>query len=417
MKKDLKTFFPWALYDWANSAFPTLITTFIFSTYFTEKVAINKIVGTHQWGDAIALAGLIIAITSPVFGAIADHEGRRKPWLFIFTLLCIVGSALLWTVHPHPNAAQWALTWVVVGTIGLEVGMVFYNAMLSDLAPESHTGRWSGWAWGIGYFGGLTALVIALFVFIKGDVSWLHLDTNSSEQIRIVGPFVALWFALFSWPLFVFTPDRPSTGLGLITAARRGVLKLISTLISLRNLKEIFKFLVARMLYIDGLNTVFSFGGIYAAGTFGMNIGEVIQFGIAMNVAAGLGAIAFAWLDDFRGAKPTVLISLVILIVCATGMLITHSKLHFWLLGMGLSICVGPVQAASRSLLIHIAPKEIITEMFGLYAFSGKATAFIGPWLLGLVTLYTNSQRWGMATVLGFFIVGGLILLSVRTSR
>lgn len=178
--------------------------------------------------------------------------------------------------------------------------------------------------------------------------------------------------------------------------------------------KAILIFLIARMFYIDGLITVFSFGGIYAAGQFNMPISEVIQFGIAMNIAAGLGAAIFGWLDDARGPKLTILVSLLLMILCGIGILLVHQKIWFWVLGMGLSLGVGPVQAASRSLLIRMSPTELITELFGLYNFSGKATAFAGPWVLALVTHWSNSQRVGLSTVFFFMCIGAILLLFVK---
>jgi MFS transporter, UMF1 family len=414
MIRKRKGIIAWCIYDWANSAFPTVIMTFVFSTYFTKSVAKNTFLGTAQWGHAVALAGIIIAMTSPIFGAVADHQGRRKPWLAFFTLVCIVASAMLWYTKPHVSDVTWALSWSVLGIIGFEIGMVFYNAMLSDLAPKNYLGRISGWAWGLGYFGGLASLLIVLFVFIDGHGLWLHLNIKTAEQIRINGPFVALWFILFAWPLFLWTPDRSPTGIPCKTALFKGFKSLYQTLLEVRKNKEILKFLLSRIFYIDGLNTIFAFGGIYAAGTFGMTFAEVIQFGIAMNIAAGLGAIGFAWLDDYKGAKLTVLISLVIMIICGSTMLLVHSKLLFWIFGMGLSLCVGPVQAASRSLMVRLSPKHLVTELFGLYAFSGKATAFLGPWILGTVTLAFNSQRIGMSIVMVFLLIGGLILTRVK---
>ena len=407
----------WCIYDWANSAFPTIIMTFVFATYFTKSVAKNTFLGTAEWADAIALAGIIIAISSPIFGAIADHEGRRKPWLAFFTILCIISSALLWYTRPISSDVSWALSWAVLGIIGFEIGMVFYNSMLSDLAPKNYLGRISGWSWGLGYFGGLTSLLIVLFVFVDGHGLWPHLDIKTAEQIRISGPFVALWFLIFAWPLFAWTPDRPSSGIGYRKAISQGLKSLYKTLITVKQHKEVLKFLLARIFYIDGLTTIFAFGGIYAAGTFGMSFAEVIQFGIAMNVAAGLGAMAFAWLDDYKGAKLTILISLTVMVICGSAMLLVHSKLLFWVYGMGLSLCVGPVQAASRSLMIRLSPKELITEMFGLYAFSGKATAFMGPWILGAITLAFHSQRLGMSIVIVFLIFGALILTRVKEKK
>jgi len=408
-----KPIIAWAIFDWASSAFPTIITTFIFATYFSERVAPNKITGTALWADAIAIAGVMIAILSPVLGAVADYEGRRKPWLSLCTLAVIISACMLWAAQPQASDTHYALGCVIVGTIGLEVGMVFYNAMLSDLAPAGYIGRISGWSWGFGYLGGLTSLIVALYVFIHGEGAWLGLSENY-EYIRITGPLVGLWTLLFAWPLFVYTRDQPSTGLGFRRSVWRGLLSLKRTLSSLRNYKNVMLFLLARMLYTDGLNTVFAFGGIYAAGTFGLSFTQVVQFGIAMNVAAGIGAASFAWMDDYKGAKLTVLVTVCIMIVSGIGMLLATSQLAFWILGMCLSLCVGPIQAASRSLLIHIAPRHLITEMFGLYAFSGKATAFVGPYLLGVVTLWSNSQRAGMATVVIFLTAGAVLLTKVQ---
>lgn len=190
-------------------------------------------------------------------------------------------------------------------------------------------------------------------------------------------------------------------------------MELKKTLASLRSYGPITRFLIARMIYTDGINTLFAFGGIYAAGTFGMDFAELITFAIAMNVSAGLGAAAFGWIDDWMGPKKTVMIALAGLIVLGSGLLLVESKDLFWILGVGLGLFVGPAQAASRSMMARLAPPEIATEMFGLYAFSGKATAFLGPALLGAVTLAFDSQRAGMATVVVFFGVGAALLARV----
>ena len=395
----------WCLFDWGISAFPVLITTFIFAAYFTEKVAVNKITGTTQWGEINGMAGLLVALLSPVLGAIADREGRRKPWLLALAVFIFIAAMALWWVKPEVSYIHWALIWVAVGTAALEISNVFYNAMLSELAPPDFLGRVSGWGWGAGYAGGLLALIIALFLFTTTDV-----------PVRICGPLVAVWVLIFTWPLFFFTPDRPSTGLGISRAITAGLSSLKQTLKLLgQDYKNILLFLIARMFYIDGLITVFAFGGIYAAGVFHMNLNQVIEFGIAMNAAAGLGAAAFGWLDDARGPKLTILIALLLMIVCGTGILLITNKVWFWVLGMGLSLGVGPVQAASRSLLIRLSPPELITELFGFYNFSGKATSFLGPWLLALATHWFSSQRAGMASAFLFMILGGILLISVRS--
>ncbi len=402
----------WCFYDWASVAFSTIITTFIFATYFTKKIAINPIVGTYQWANAAAIAGIIIAIASPLFGAIADHGGRIKRWLAVFLSLCILSSALLWFALPQQNYIFFTLGCFIAGTIGLEVASVFYNSFLPHIAPKKYIGRISGWGWGLGYVGGIIALSIALFGFVQNAPSWLNADT--SENIRICGPFTAAWLFIFSLPLFLIVPDTAATGLTLRQAIQKGMSEIIRTLRSLPTQKNIFIYLIAHMIYVDGLNTLFAFGGIYAAGTFGMDLSRVILFGITMNISAGIGAIALSWVDDYLGSKKTILISLFFMTVISIPILFVKQASTFWIFALLLCLFVGPVQAASRSLLARLVPIEKTTEMFGLYAFSGRATSFIGPWLLGFVTLYFQSQRAGIATILLFFILGGLLLSFVR---
>lgn len=393
----------WCLYDWANSSFPTVITTFVFAAYFTKAVAADVVTGTGQWAMAISLSALAVAVAGPVLGAVADRLGARKPWLGAFTALSAVACAMLWFTRPDPTDVLWALVLVAVANFGFEMGMVFYNAMLPGLAPPSHLGRVSGWGWGLGYMGGLACLGTVL----------VGLDMGNTEDVRATSVLVAAWFAVFSLPLFLFTPDTPKTGLAPAAAVRLGLGALIDTLRRIREHATIARFLLARMIYTDGLNTLFAFGGIYAAGTFGMDFQELIVFGIGMNVTAGLGAAGFAFADDRFGAKRVILVSLCALSVLGAALLVIESKTLFWVVGMMLGVFVGPAQAASRSLMARLAPPQLRTEMFGLYAFSGKATAFLGPALLGWVTVAADSQRAGMAVVLVFFVVGTILLWSI----
>lgn len=406
----------WCLYDWACSSFSIIVTTFVFSTYFTTKIAENEIVGTSQWANATSLAGILIAFGSPIVGAIADHGGYHKRWLFVFTWLSIISAAMLWFAYPSTHAVRLTLACLVLGTVGLEIAFVFYNAFLPRLVSKQYIGRISGWGWGSGYLGGIVALSVTLWVFVKGNISWL--DNHAAEQIRICGPFVAVWYAVFSLPLLCLVPSIPSASRSLWAAIRVGCHELVATLKALPQEKHILLYLVSHMIYADGLNTLFAFGGIYAAGTYGLTFEEVLLFGISMNVTAGLGAISLAWMDDYLGSKMTIMVSLVFLILFGLPILFLHDKYIFWLFGLLLCIFVGPVQSASRSLMVHlIADKETATEMFGLYALSGKVTAFIGPWLLGWITLLFGSQRVGMATVLIFFIIGAIMLLPVRVLK
>lgn len=401
----------WCLYDWANSAYPTVIATFVFAAYFTRGVAGDEVAGTTAWGNAMGISGLLIAILAPIFGAVADQTGRRKPWLAALTALTIAGAAALWFVEPDQSWMLYALVMVALSNVAFELGNAFYNAMLPDVSPPDRLGRISGWAWGLGYAGGLACLVVALVVFVQADPPPFGLDPDAAEPVRATALLVAVWYAAFAWPLFLFVPDRPrraAQGYGEI--ARGALRELGKTLKALKGYGPVARFLLARMLYIDGLNTLFAFGGIYAAGTFGMSFSEIIVFGIAMNVSAGLGAALFGWVDDRMGPKRTVTIGLVGMIGFGGSILVVRDVALFWPLALAMGLFFGPVQAASRSYMARLAPPELRTELFGLYALSGKITAFAGPLAVAWVTALADSQRWGMATIL-VFLVAGLALL------
>ena len=404
----------WALYDWANSPFTTLIITFVFPAYFAQAIAANETRGQELWGYAIGASGLFIAALSPVLGAIADAGGRRKPWLFAFTLLCIAASALLWLAEPGRASVVPSLILVGLANIGFEFGVAFNNAMLPDLVPEGRIGRWSGWAWALGYAGGLAALAVSLVVFIEHAWPWLPLDRTQAEHVRIAGPLVALWFAVFTWPLFLWTPDRAASGLSVQTSVRQGLKALRATLQGLSAQRNLVRFLAAHMLYADALVGIFTFGGIYAAGTFGMTLAQVTLFGIVLNVAAGLGAFGFAWVDDWIGSRQTILLALGGLVVTASASVLAPNRMWFWISGSVLGLFVGPAQAASRSLMARLAPAGRETEIFGLYALSGKATAFLGPALVGGVTAISASQRLGVASLLILLVTGLALLVGVR---
>ena len=384
--------------------------TFVFAAYFTEGVAATTAEGTAAWGYAVSVSAFAIAILGPVFGAIADNAGRRKPWLMAMTLICAAAAAAIWVVEPDPSFMLIALVLVAVGNAAFETGMVFYNAMLADIAPAGMVGRLSGWGWGLGYLGGLGCLALVLVGFVQTDTPWFGLDKQAAEHLRAVGPLVAAWLLVFGVGLFLLTPDKPSTGVRVGAAVGLGMKQLADTFRKVGRYRDIVRFLIARMIYTDGLNTLFAFGGIYAAGSFGFGFEDLILFGIAINVTAGLGAFGFAWLDDRAGPKRVIVVSLIALGFLSVAILLIDSVALFWVLGLALGIFVGPAQSASRSMMARVAPEDMRTEMFGLYALSGKATAFVGPALLAWVTALTGSQRLGMATIV-VFLVGGLVLL------
>jgi UMF1 family MFS transporter len=403
----------WSLFDFANSAFTTIIITFVFAAYFAQGVAGDANTGAGQWSLAMGLAGLIIAVISPVIGAIADQTGRRKPWLAGVSVICVIATALLWFVRPEAGDVPFALVCVVIATVGFEVGLLFYNAMLPNVAPASMLGRVSGWGWALGYLGGLISLMVALFVLVQAETPPFGLDKNSAEHVRATAPLVAIWFTVFALPLF-FMVKEDGGGVPLRTAIRGGISQLIATFRNARKHGNTLRFLVAAMIYSDGVHTVFALGGVYAAAVFGMELADVIVLGIALNVTAGLGAFAFAWVDDKIGSKRTITLSLLALIIGTVGVLAAPTAMTFWIAALVMSTFFGPVQAASRTMMARLSPPEMRGEMFGLFSLSGKVTAFAGPALVGGIALATDNYRIGMAVVPVFLIVGLVILRGVR---
>lgn len=414
MKFDRRTVFSWCSYDWANSAFTTLVVTFIYSTYFSGAFAADADRGTVLWSRGIVISAILIALLSPVLGAVADRSGRRRRYLIIATLVCSAFTVLLAFMEPGTGGAAFrALTVFIIANVAFEVAMVFYNAFLPAIAPRDMIGRVSGWGWAFGYIGGLVAMAIALYGFVQPETPWFGIPAEGDFRYRATNLLVAAWFLLFSIPMFLFVRDTKPTGAVDVPGAFR---ELGQTFRNLGQHGEVAKFLLARLIYNDGLVTLISFAGIFAYGTFGMSLGEVTFFGMALNVAAGLGAFAFGFVDDRLGGKKTVLISLVCLCIAVVIGVSATSRTGLWVAGIILGVFLGPTQAASRSLMGRFTPERHQSEFFGFYAFSGKATAFLGPLVLGLVTgLY--GQRLGVATVIAFFILGGAILATVNEER
>ena len=417
------------MYDFANQPFTTLIVTFIYGTFFTKVIAENEIVGTLLWSRGITITALIVAFLSPFMGAIADKGGYRKLYLIFWTWVSIAGSLLLW--FPIEGQVIFALIAFIIGNVGFEMGGVFCNAFLPDIAPKEKIGRVSGYGWSFGYVGGLIALILGLVLFINPEVPLFNLSKETYEHIRATNIMVAIWFAVFCIPTFIFVRQ------GRVDISEKGMVikdsiaQLLNTFRNIRQYKELTRFLIARLFYNDGLITVFAFGGIYAAGTFGFTMQEIFLFAIILNITAGIGAFLMGFLDDIIGGKRTIQISNIGLIIAAliavfspnrdlfelsipfVGQLLITGKTFFWLAGILIGIFSGPNQSASRSLMARFIPKQKENEFFGFFAFSGKATAFAGPFLLGYLTLAFGSQRYGIAVVLAFLVIGALLLRSV----
>lgn len=406
-----RTVWAWALYDFANSSFTTLVVTFIYATYFVKGIAPDETTGTVLWSwGVVTPTALAVAAFSPLLGALADRTGRRKRALLITTVMTVGATALL--VLPQRGDVFEAIALVVIANIGFELGQVFYNAFLPEIAPPDKIGRVSGWGWALGYVGGLLCMALAL-AFVMPETPPFGLDKATGEHVRVTNLLVAGWFALFSVPAFLVLREPPAEG-----GARRGLLaatfgELGETFRQVRRYRQIVRLLLARLFYNDGLVTIFAMGGIFAATAYGFTETEILLFGIVLNVAAGVGAFGFAYLDDSIGGKRTVFISLALLALATVVAVLGPSKAWLWGAGVLIGVASGPNQAASRSLLGRFVPHDKETEFYGFFAFSGKATAFLGPALFGLMTALFGTQRAGVAAVLGLFAIGAVLLARV----
>jgi UMF1 family MFS transporter len=415
MRGSTRAIWSWALFDFANSPFTTLVVTFVYATYFTQAIAADPISGTALWSRAVSITALIVAIASPVLGAIADRGGFRKLFFVITVVVCIIATAVLY--RALPGQVMFALVVFVVANVAFEACEVFYNAFLPDLAPRERIGFVSGLGWGLGYIGGLLALLFCLVTLVQPEQPWFGFTKQLGENIRATNLVVAVWFAVFTVPMLLWVHEdksRITRGGGVVAAS---FAQLLRTFRELRKHRQTVRFLLARLLFNDGLVTVFAFGGLYAAETFGFTLQQVIVFGIVINLTAGIGAFAMGYLDDMIGGKRTIIVSLIGLIGATLLATLATSQAAFWVAGVLIGIFAGPNQSASRSLMARFIPHDMENEFFGFFAFSGKLTAFIGPFLLGVLTVWSGSQRVGVSVVIALFIAGMALLFTVDESE
>ena len=435
----------WMLFDWAAQPYFTLITTFIYAPFFANAIASDPVRGQALWGYATAAGGLVVALCSPIFGAIADAGGGRKPWIAAFGTVLVIASATLWFGKPTDTSTiPLVLAAFMFGMIAVEFATVFNNAMMPSLVPSERLGRLSGAGWATGYIGGILSLVIMLGWLaaspqtgktLFGMQPLFGLDPVMREGDRASGPFAALWFIVFIIPLFLFTPDQPRK-LPLAAAAREGFAMLRDSLRRVQRNRNLTFFLLANMIYTDGLVGLFVFGGIYASSTFGWGLIEIGIFGILLAVTGTFGAYFGGRLDDRFSPKLVVLGSLVILILSLAAILSigrdhvaifsvtpptpgapmfssTVERIYV-AIGCFIGFAAGPLQAASRTFLVRLAPADRVTQFFGLLALSGKVTSFLAPLVVATVTTAFVSQKAGMTALLVFFSVGALVLSRVR---
>jgi UMF1 family MFS transporter len=434
----------WALWDWGTSAFSVLITTFVFARYIVSDYFIDPYVVaaykprpgvtieggyeervynaassalTANLGWALAIGGIVVAILAPIVGQRTDQGGRRRRWLGINTLVVIVATLAMFFVEGTPDFFILGLVLITVATVFYEMANVNYNAMLLQISTPANVGRISGFGWGLGYFGGIVVLVVALLGFILGDVHWFGVTDEAGMNIRYIALLAAVWSAIFAIPVLVFVPENkavdPDAKLGIFASYGK-VFRKIADL--WKNAPNTFYFLFASAVFRDGLVGVFTFGGILAGKVFGLSDTEVIFFAIAGNLFAGLGVFAGGVLDDRFSSKGVIIGSLTGLVVSGTMLFVLHDggTMVFWVFGLLLTMFVGPAQAASRSLVAHLAPAGGEGELFGLYATTGRAISFITPALFALFVTLGGEDYWGILGIVAVLAVGILLMLRVK---
>ena len=398
-----KPLLSWSLYDWASSPVPTLHATFIFSVFFTTAVMPEG--GSVAWAWMTSAAALLVAISAPILGRLADQRGSAKSFLGLATILGAGATALLWFIEPDPRFAFAALLLSGLSIFVMEISFVFYNALLPSVSRPEDYGRASGLAWGLGYAGAIIALAMVLLLFVMPDDPAFGITRDKAAHIRVTMCFAALWLLVFSAPLFLFVraPDPQPRTEPFLSQLRTSIA------VAMR-IPDMPRFLLARMLFADGLVTLFAFGGIYAAKIFGLTQTMVLVFGIVLNITAGIGAAFGGYADDRFGSTRVIRISLLALTVLGAAAILAPNQAVFWGAGAALGIFIGPLQSSSRVYVARKAPAEHRASMFGLLMLSGKATSFVGPLLYGIAVASTGTERAGMAIVVILMIAGYFVM-------
>ncbi|TIH38691.1 MFS transporter [Subtercola vilae] len=413
-----KSVISWALWDWAGSAFNSVVTTFVFTVYLTSTKAFGGTTFVSaQLGWVLAIAGVLVAILAPVTGQRSDASGRRKFWLAVNTYLLVAITAAMFFVEAKPDFLWLGLFLLAAGTIVFEFASVNYNAMLTSVSTPATVGKVSAFGWSMGYFGGIVLLLIVYFGLISPAPA-----NDNGLSVRISMLIAALWLGVFALPVLFFVPEYRAPA-----AVAREKVSFIGSYIRLghdiarlwRTSRHTVYFLIASAVFRDGLTGVFTFGGVLAAGTFGFSSGQVIIFAIAANVTAGVSTVLVGRLDDRVGPKPVIVAALIGLVVSGLAVFLLHDagQTAFWVFGLALCLFVGPAQSASRSFLARVIPAGREGEVFGLYATTGKAATFLAPAAFAVFVTVGGAQYWGILGLVLVLAVGLVVLLPVKSRQ
>ncbi len=402
--------FSWLLFDFANTSFSVIMVTFVFPLYFKNVICNGEPSGDALWGFSVSLSMLLVALISPVLGAAADYSGKRKRFLFVFTLISVVATALL--SFAGPGMAVTAIALFILANIGFEGGLVFYDAYLKEIATDKSVGRVSGYGFAMGYLGALAILLLTKPLLSKGIV------LSNAPNVQLSFLAASVFFALFSVPIFLALRDQQKKEGPAISFASLGssIKEVKHTVRHIMNYPDLVRFLLAYFFYNDAILTVIAFSSIYAQNTLGFTTGELIVFFMLVQTTAIAGSIIFGFVTDKIGPKKTIVITLLIWFVVVLAAIFADRKELFFYTGMLAGLSMGSSQAASRSMMARLTPREHVTEFFGFYDGTfGKASAIVGPLVFGVVSAQAGSQKAALASLLMFFTIGLLLMTRVRS--
>jgi UMF1 family MFS transporter len=394
-----KKIFIWTLFDFANTSFSIVVVTFLYAVYFKKVVAQGQPIGDLYWSLGTSIAMIITAIISPVLGAIADYSAGKKRFLLFFTLLCIAATSSLFFVGS--GDVFWGVAIFILANVGFEAGLVFYDSFLPEITEPKNFGRVSGYGFAMGYLGSLATLAI-IYPFIQ------------AEMINESFPVAALFFLLFSLPLFIYLRDNRKKIVEHESYFKIGVTRVWNTISHLKNYKNLATFLLAYFFYIEGVNTIIFFSGNYASTTLGFSETELLIFFLTVQTTAIAGSVILGIVADSIGQKKTIMITLVMWLITVLIAFLVQDKNGFYVVGLIAGAAMGSSQSTSRSLMSKLTPPEKKTEFFGFYSLFGKSSAVIGPLVFGLVSFISGDQRLAIISIGFFFVVGLLILTQVK---
>ena len=413
LRADKRQVFAWAFYDWANSAFATVVIAGFFPIFFKEfwSIGVEATESTFRLGIANSLASLIVLILAPVLGAIADQGALKKRFLLIFAALGILGTALLGSV----GEGLWlsAAIIYVIATIGFSGANVLYDALLVDVAPRNKFDSVSGIGFSLGYLGG--GLLFALCVVISLKPEWFGL-ANSTQAVQASFYITAIWWAVFSLPLLKYVHEDRSQRYKFIESINKGINQLIQTFRDIKQYKPVIIFLLAYWLYIDGVDTIVRMAVDYGL-ALGFTSNDLITALLLVQFIGFPSALAFGWLGERIGPKRGILIGLSVYIGITIWAYFISQTWEFYGIAIAIGVVQGGVQALSRSLYARLIPPDSAAEFFGFYNFLGKFAAVIGPVMMGWVAVATGSTRVSILSILVLFVAGGLLLMKVDVTN